>query len=125
MNSKRVSTGFLIKQRLFLKAYLISFIEDGRPYGTQMLEELKEQYKPYGFSPNHAELYRALYELIEEGVLRSTKRKLREDSFQEVNVYYFRDSAKAHRIKQEALDEMVRSHAILEKAINDLRVETE
>lgn len=123
MNRKRVSTGFLIKQRLFLKAYLLSFIEDGRPYGTQMLEELKEQFKPYGFSPNHAELYRALYELIEEGVLRSTKRKLRKDSFQEVNVYYFRDSDKAHRIKQQSLDEMIRSHAILEKAINDLSVE--
>ena len=120
MNAKRNSTGFLVKQRLFLKAYLITFIEKGRPYGTQMLQELKEQFKPFGFSPNHAEVYRALHELMKEGVIRPDKRKLREDTFQEVTIYFLRDKEKAQSIKQQALDEFIRSHALLEQAIEDL-----
>ena len=38
---KRESTGFLIKQRAFIKMYLITNIENGKWYGMQLLDEMK------------------------------------------------------------------------------------
>ena len=75
---KRESTGFLIKQRAFIKMYLITNIENGKWYGMQLLDEMKKEFKPFGFEPQHSEIYRALHDLLEEGVLTRGK-SLRKD----------------------------------------------
>ncbi|MDQ0206062.1 helix-turn-helix transcriptional regulator [Alkalicoccobacillus murimartini] len=119
MSHTRKSSGFLIKQRLFIKGYLITYIETSRPYGIQMLDELKQHFKPLGYTPNHAEIYRALHELLDEGIVRSGQKKLTEDSYQEITIYYIRDAEKAHALKQHIADEVRRSHKVLLRAIED------
>ena len=38
------SGGYLMKQRAFIQLYVLTFIEEGRPYGIQMLEQLRERF---------------------------------------------------------------------------------
>jgi Replication terminator protein len=59
--SKRSSTGFLLKQRAFLKLYMITYDEQERLYGMKLLEVLREEFKPYGYRPQHTEVYKALH----------------------------------------------------------------
>jgi len=54
---QRESTGFLLKQRAFLKVFLLTEIEQGRSYGLQLREILLTHFQAYGFNPNHSEIY--------------------------------------------------------------------
>ena len=123
MSNSRKPSGFLVKQRLFIKGYLITYIENSRPYGIQMLDELKQHFKPLGYSPNHAEIYRALHELLDEGIVRSGQKKLKEDSYQEITIYYIRDAEKALALKRYVEEEVIRSQSILQKAIEDFNLD--
>lgn len=72
---KRSSTGFLVKQRAFLKLYMITMTEQERLYGLKLLEVLRSEFKEIGFKPNHTEVYRSLHELLDDGILKQIKVK--------------------------------------------------
>jgi DNA-binding PadR family transcriptional regulator len=116
---KRESTGFLIKQRAFIKMYLITNIENGKWYGMQLLDEMRKEFKPFGFEPQHSEVYRALHDLLEDGVLTRGKIVKEGSKYQEVAVYSIKDKEKAKTYKKMVKVDMDRSEQILRKAIED------
>ncbi len=116
---KRESTGFLIKQRAFIKMYLITNIENGKWYGMQLLDEMRKEFKPFGFEPQHSEIYRALHDLLEEGVLTRGKIIKEGSKYQEVAVYSIKDKEKAKTYKKMVKVDIDRSAQLLRKAIED------
>lgn len=118
-NRKRESTGFLIKQRAFLKLYIITNIENGRWYGLQLLDEMKKEFKPYGFEPQHSEIYRALHDLLEDGILSRGKIKKNGSKYQEVAVYSIKDKEKAKTYKKMVKADLDRCSHLLRKALED------
>lgn len=116
---QRESTGFLIKQRAFLKLYLITNIENGRWYGMKLLDELKKEFKPLGFEPQHPEIYRALHELLEDGILKRGKVKKEGSKYQEIAVYFIRDTEKASAYKKLIKYDLDRSYQVIKKALKD------
>lgn len=116
---KRESTGFLIKQRAFLKLYIITNIENGRWYGLQLLDELRKEFKPYGFEPQHSEVYRALHDLLEDGILTRGKIKKEGSKYQEIAVYSIKDKEKAKAYKKLVKADLDRCSQILRKALED------
>lgn len=116
---KRESTGFLIKQRAFLKLYIITNIENGRWYGLQLLDEMKKEFKPYGFEPQHSEIYRALHDLLEDGILSRGKIKKNGSKYQEVAVYSIKDKEKAKTYKKMVKADLDRCSHLLRKALED------
>lgn len=93
--------------------------EKKRLYGFKILDELREEFRPYGYRPNHSELYKALHDLIKDGILKQIKRKKEGAEFQEVVYYQFVDYEKAKQYKRQLKAELDRSKAIIEKAIRD------
>jgi DNA-binding PadR family transcriptional regulator len=116
---KRESTGFLIKQRAFLKLYIITNIENGRWYGLQLLDEMKKEFRPYGFEPQHSEIYRALHDLLEDGILTRGKIKKNGSKYQEVAVYSIKDKEKAKTYKKMVKADLDRCSHLLRKALED------
>ncbi len=116
---KRESTGFLIKQRAFLKLYIITNIENERWYGLQLLDEMKREFKPYGFEPQHSEIYRALHDLLEDGILTRGKIKKDGSKYQEVAVYSIKDKEKAKTYKKMVKADLDRCSHLLRKALED------
>ncbi|AQT86599.1 hypothetical protein ERICIV_02116 [Paenibacillus larvae subsp. larvae] len=116
--------GFLLAQRAFIKIYLLTMIEQNRGYGYQMLEELKEAFAPYGYKPPQSEIYRALHELVADGILYRTKKLKGTDpstDFQEIVLYHFTDGGKekARLYKKQVKQDLDRSTSILHKALKD------
>ncbi len=118
-DNKRESTGFLIKQRAFLKLYLITNIENDRWYGMKLLDEIRKEFKPMGFEPQHPEIYRALHELLEEGILKRGKIKKEGSKYQEIAVYFIRDVEKANAYKKLVKYDLDRGYQIIKKALKD------
>lgn len=116
----RESTGFLIKQRAFLKLYIITNIQNGRWYGLQLLDELKKEFKPFGFEPQHSEIYRALHELEDEEEIL-TKMKIKADGAKrkEIVVYKIKDNEKAKAYKKLIKADLDRCEKLLRKALSD------
>lgn len=119
-----VHMAFMIAQRAFIKVYLITMVEQQRGYGYQMLEELRQEFKSHGYSPPQSEIYRALHELVQEGVLYRTKQLKGNDprvDFQEIVLYHFTDDGaeKAKLYKKQVKTDLDRCLGILHKAVND------
>ncbi|RCX17054.1 replication termination protein [Fontibacillus phaseoli] len=115
---------FMIAQRAYIKLYLINKVEQRRGYGYQMLEELKEEFKPFGYVPPQSEIYRALHELVQEGVLYRTKQLKGNDpsvDFQEIVLYHFTDNGaeKAALYKKQVKTDLDRCIGMLHKAVAD------
>ncbi|WLR43357.1 helix-turn-helix transcriptional regulator [Bacillus carboniphilus] len=119
MREKRTSSGFLVKQRAFLKLYLITMTEQERLYGLKLLEHLREEFKPYGFRPNHSELYKALHDLMNDDILKQVKRKKEGAELQEVVFYTFVNYEKGKRYKKQLKVELERCRGLIDKAIKD------
>ena len=116
---KRESTGYMIKQRAFLKIFLITKIEKGRNYGSQLLEELQAEFNIYGYEPNHAEIYRALHELMEDGILKRSKQVMEGTKYKEIAVYSINDVEKLKAYKKLAKVDLDRCVGLLNKAVRD------
>ncbi|WP_410769130.1 helix-turn-helix transcriptional regulator [Fontibacillus sp. BL9] len=115
---------FMIAQRAYIKLYLITKVEHRRGYGYQILEELKEEFKPFGYVPPQSEIYRALHELVQEGVLYRTKQLKGNDpsvDFQEIVLYHFTDDGaeKAALYKKQIKTDLDRCIGMLHKAVAD------
>lgn len=119
MGEKRESTGFLIKQRAFLKLYLLTSIEKERWYGMQLLDELRESFKPFGFEPQHSEVYRALHDLLEDGILSRRKIKEEGSKYKEVAVYSIANKEEAKAYKKLVKADLDRCEQLLRKALKD------
>src|SRR3954454_21686669 len=99
--------------------YLITNIENGKWYGMQLLDEMRKEFKPYGFEPQHSEIYRALHDLLENGVLTRGKIKKDGSKYQEVAVYSIKDKEKAKTYKKMFKVDLDHSYHLLRKAIED------
>ncbi|MCM3006480.1 helix-turn-helix transcriptional regulator [Priestia koreensis] len=121
MGDKRTSSGFLLKQRAFLKLYMITMTEQDRLYGLKLLDALRDEFRPFGYKPNHSEVYKALHDLIEDGVLQQVKRKKEGMKLQEVVYYRFPDGGyeKAQLYKRQLKVELERCESMIKKAIRD------
>lgn len=96
MERKKYKNRFLIKQRAFLKLYLLGLIEKRKDYGLNFLEEIREEFKELGYKPTHSELYKSLHSLAKEGWverIRKVKGDPKED-FQEIILYRLTEEGK-------------------------------
>ncbi|MCM3595755.1 MULTISPECIES: helix-turn-helix transcriptional regulator [Bacillaceae] len=119
MGEKRSASGFLLKQRAFLKLYMIRMTEQDKLYGLKLLDVLRDEFRRYGYRPNHSEVYKSLHELIEDGVLKQVKRKKEGMKLQEVVYYKFEDYEKAKLYKKQLKAELDRCQKLLDKALQD------
>lgn len=115
---------FMIAQRAFIKVYLITMVEQHKGYGYQMLEDLRRDFKAYGYSPPQSEIYRALHELVQQGILYRTKQLKGSDpkvDFQEIVLYHFTSDGeeKARLYKKQVKTDLDRCLGILNKAVAD------
>jgi DNA-binding PadR family transcriptional regulator len=113
------STEFLIKQRAFLKMYILTYLEDQHWYGLQLVEELRTQFKPLAFQPQHSEVYRALYDLEDEGYIKKGKVKLEGSKRAEIAIYMIADKEKAKAYKKLVKADIDRCDGLLRKALAD------
>ncbi|WP_153462665.1 MULTISPECIES: helix-turn-helix transcriptional regulator [Sediminibacillus] len=118
---ERQPSGFLVKQRAFLKLYLITLIENNHLYGLKLRDLLKEEFRDLGYRPNHPEIYKALHDLIEKGILFQQKEKKEGAVYQEVVYYQFTEEGKekAKAYKKQLKIELERCLQLLEKALKD------
>ncbi|WP_053219497.1 helix-turn-helix transcriptional regulator [Virgibacillus senegalensis] len=118
---ERQSSGFLVKQRAFLKLYLITLIENKHLYGLKLRDLLKEEFRDLGYKPNHPEIYKALHDLIEQGIIYQQKEIKQGASYQEVVYYQFTAEGKemAQAYKHQLRVELERCLKLLEKALRD------
>ena len=121
--SEYKNRGFLIKQRGVLKLYIMSYIINGKSYGLQMLEDLRDEFKDHGYYPTHSEIYKTLHELTREG---SVKRERRikgnpQTDFQEIILYHLTEQGKEDYIlyKKQIKKELDRCIGLLQKTIED------
>ena len=115
---------FMISQRAFIKIYLITMVERHRGYGYQMLESMKDEFSSFGYVPPQSEVYRALHELVQEGVFYRTKQLKGTDprvDFQEIVLYHFTDDGeeKARLYKKQVKADLDRCLGMLHKAEQD------
>lgn len=116
--------GFMIAQRAFIKVHLITLIEKRQGYGYRMLERMKEDFAELGYVPPMSEIYRALHDLVQEGMLFRTKHLKGNDpttDFQEIIIYQFTDGGyeKAALYKKQVKVDLDRCIALLQKAVRD------
>ena len=110
---------FLIKQRAFIKLYLLSWIEQGRPYGQEMLDDFYKTFKHFNYKPNHSEVYKGLHELLDDGII-TRSRIIKEGSRrQELKVYEIANKDEARRYKKQVKEDLDRSIGLLNKAVRD------
>ena len=115
--------GFLLKQKAFLKLYLLEIAANPRDYGSVVLEDLRAKFKPYGYSPSHTEIYKTYKELYKQGYVKK-KTEIKGDpheNIQEVYIYYLTAEGKKELEVYRKLmkTELERSIGILETALKD------
>lgn len=115
---KSVST-FMLRQRAFLKLYLITLTEQGRMYGLQFQDILKEEFKEFGYRPSHSEIYKSLHELMKDGILERYRKVKEGAELQEVFYYQFKDRDQAKAYKKLLKTELERCAGLLQKALKD------
>lgn len=118
---ERSPSGFLLKQRAFLKLYMITLTEQKRLYGLNLVNLLRDEFKTLGYKPNHPEVYKALHDLIDDGILEQVKRKKEGMKHQEVVYYTFtlNGKKKADLYKKQLKAELDRCSQLLQKSLRD------
>lgn len=117
--SERKSSGFMLKQRAFLKLYLISIMEREKLYGLQILETLRDEFKEFGYRPNSSEIYKSLHELVDDGIFLRYEKLKEGTKLQKVVLYKFNDYEKAKLYKKQLKMEIDRCTGLLNKALKD------
>jgi DNA-binding PadR family transcriptional regulator len=114
---------YLIKQRAFLKLYLLSLIEEKKEYALQYFQTLTDMFQAFGYQPSRSEIYKSLHELSQDGILKRIK-KIKGDpkaDFQEVVLYQFTEIGyeKAKQYKSLVRADLDRCIGLLQKAVRD------
>jgi DNA-binding PadR family transcriptional regulator len=114
---------YLIKQRAFLKLYLLSLIEEKKEYALQYFQTLTDMFQACGYQPSRSEIYKSLHELSQDGILKRIK-KIKGDpkaDFQEVVLYQFTEIGyeKAKQYKSLVRADLDRCIGLLQKAVRD------
>ncbi|MCY8737585.1 helix-turn-helix transcriptional regulator [Bacillus haynesii] len=118
MAGKRNPSTFLIRQKSFLKLSILTYIEKKRYYAYELIEKFKEDYSEFGYKPVSTEIYKALNELVEQGILRRQKRKQSEtDQYKEVVVYSFQDWEAAQSYKKQLKEVLINSEKMIKRAL--------
>lgn len=118
MSKKNVST-FMLRQRAFLKLYMITLVEREKWYGLEILDYLRKEFEQFGYRPYHSEIYKSLHELMDDGILARYKRVKEGADLQEVVYYKFQDYEKAKLYKKQLKAELERCIGLLQKAVRD------
>lgn len=117
------SRGFLLKQRAFLKLYLFRMLENQVEYGNGLLEALRREFRSYGYSPTHSELYKVLHEFYRDDLVTREKKLKGEPGidFQEIILYRLTDKGKAEAelYRKQMKVELERCRGLLDKALAD------
>lgn len=116
--TKGVST-FLLRQRAFLKLYMITLTEQEKMYGLDYLDELEKKFARFGYRPNHSEIYKSLHELIDDGILERYSKTKQGKKYQKVIYYQIKNPDEARRYKKMLKSELERSSGLLQKALKD------
>lgn len=113
----------MLKQRSFLKLYLLSSIEKEKGYGLQFLNDLRKEFKEFGYVPTHSELYKTLHSLASDGIVRREKRIKGEPGvdFQEIIIYHLTEEGKdsLDLYKKQMKTEIDRCIGLLNKGLSD------
>lgn len=117
--SKKKSA-YLIKQRAFLKVFLLAEIEKGQSYGLQLKKIIRHKFEAYGFEPDHSEIYRSLKELTRDGYLKKTEELVEGADLKTVEVYRIKDKDKVKAYKELVKPDLDRSRDLLRKAIDEI-----
>ncbi|MCD7911091.1 Replication termination protein [Bacillus velezensis] len=119
MKKERNSTGFLLKQKAFLKLYMITMTEQNRLYGEKLFELMTHEFKDVGYKPTRSEIYRALYDLTKDNILKREKVKKEGAKLQELALYKISDMKAASLYKIQLKAELDRCQLIIKKALRD------
>lgn len=111
---------FLIKQRAFLKLFMIHLVEQNKFYGLQASDDIKSAFKQFGYEPQHSEIYRSLHELEEEGILSRRKKVVEGAKYKEIVIYEMKDKEKSKLYKKQVKTDIDRSMSLLRKALEDV-----
>jgi len=108
---------YLPAQGSLLKLNLLTILEKKPLYGLEIARQLKKQYAPFQFAFKHEHVYKALHELVNEGILYQKKEMKTE--MQEIVVYHYapggKEKAKAYRIEMKI--KLDRSIGLLQEAV--------
>ncbi|MFC5559005.1 helix-turn-helix transcriptional regulator [Ureibacillus thermophilus] len=110
---------FIIKQRAFLKLYMLHEAEKGRLYGLQILENLQDYFKDLGYKPTKSEVYKSLHELLKEGYVTREPIKKEGAEMQTLYIYRLGDKEKVKAYKDMVKADLDRSIALLNRALKD------
>ncbi|WP_342469450.1 Replication termination protein [Ureibacillus sp. FSL K6-3587] len=110
---------FIIKQRAFLKLYMLHEAEKGRLYGLQILENLQNYFKDLGYKPTKSEVYKSLHELLKDGYV--TREPIIKEGAEMQTLYIYRigDREKVKAYKDTLKADLDRSIALLQRALKD------
>ena len=110
---------FVLRQRAFLKLYMIYKAEKGGLYGLQILEDLRDRFKDLGYRPTRSEVYKSLHELLHDGlIVRDTIQK-EGTEMQKLYIYRLGDKEKIKAYKDLLKADIDRSIALLNMALKD------
>ena len=113
-------SAYLIKQRAFLKVFLLAEIEKGQSYGLQLKKIIQQKFDEYGFKPDHSEIYRSLHELMKDGYLSKTEELVKGAEFKTVEVYRIKDKDKVKAYKELVKPDLDRSRDLIRRAIEEI-----
>ena len=108
---------FVLKQRAYLKLYMLHEAEKGRLYGHQIMEDLQDYFKDLGYKPTKSEIYKSLHELLKEGYV--TREPITKAEMQKLYIYRLGDREKIKAYKDTVRADLDRSIALFNRAIKD------
>lgn len=115
--------GFLLKQRAFLKLYLLEDIEKNKEHGLQMLARLIKSFENYGYVPSHNEVYKTLHKLYSDGLVKRKEeiKGIPDENLQKIINYQLTDKGKEELdlYRKQMKVELERCIRLMEKALRD------
>lgn len=110
---------FLMKQYRYIQLYLITLIEKQEIYGLQVKSFIDKDFRMLSFNPDHSQIYRALYSLVDIGVVERREETDPGDRYKKVYLYRIRDKQMADVVKNNIKKDLDRSMLMLQKALKD------
>ena len=110
---------FVIRQRAFLKLYMLHKAEEGKLYGLQILDDLLEHFHDLGYRPTKSEIYKSLHDLLNDGLIVRHPVHKQGTEMQTLFIYRLGDKEKVKAYKDTIKVELDRSISLLNRALKD------